>query len=439
MNHGANRISRRRQRGAVALAVAMVLLFAMTMIAFHAHRSLLFEQRTSANQYRATRAFELAEAGIEWVTARLNDARHVDAACAPAAAPAPTLRERLLRHGQAGGGYRPAVDLLPGCRIPADGPPSCDCPAAPQAVAPIDEPAFGVRVAAVSGDAESIELRSAGCIGRRMICRPDDALATAGDARAEVRVVVKLLPALRHPPRAALTAGGDVSLAAAPASIVNVDSATAGVTVNSGGVAPDAVDRVTTTPGAPPSTSVLQRDPSLALAAVDEALFRAHFGQPLAAYASSRATAAVCDASHAAAYGRSCAADAVGCSGARSCAAALAAAVAGGRQQLWADADLHFDAVTAPSLGTAARPLLLVASGVLGFDGERRLHGLVFGAGPELRLVGSGRLALRGAIVAQGSFATDIALDLHYDAGVLGRLRAATGTLVRVPGSWRDF
>ena len=65
--------SRFHQRGAVALVVALVLLFGMTLIAFFANRTMIFEQRTSANQYRYTKAFEVADAGIEWAIARLND------------------------------------------------------------------------------------------------------------------------------------------------------------------------------------------------------------------------------------------------------------------------------------------------------------------------------------------------------------------------------
>lgn len=433
--------ARRRQRGAAALAVAMVLLFAMTLVAFHAQRSLLFEQRTSANQLRATRAFELAEAGVEWATARLNDARHVDASCTPAAAPEPTLRERLLRHTAGSGAFRPAADLLPGCRLGADGPARCVCPGAAQRAAPSDEPGFAVRVAAVDGDPESVELRAAGCIGAGATCAPGMAGGGGGDARAEVRVVVKLLPTLRHAPRAALTVGGDVALGAAAVSIVNVDAATAGVTVDAGGAAPDAAAHATTVPGSPPSASVLPHDAALAAMAGTDALFRAHFADPPDAFRAARATAAVCDAAHAAARGRDCRPDALACGDARGCAAALADAVAAGHQQLWVDADLHFDAATAPpALGTPTRPLLLVVSGTLTFDaGASTLHGLLVGSAPELRLRGSGAATLHGAIIAPGGFATEVALALHYDPAVLARLRTATGTLVRVPGSWRDF
>jgi Tfp pilus assembly protein PilX len=73
------------QRGAAALAVALVLLVGATFVAFFANRTMIFEQRTSANQYRSTKAFELADAGIEWAIARLNDPQTLTAGtCVPA-------------------------------------------------------------------------------------------------------------------------------------------------------------------------------------------------------------------------------------------------------------------------------------------------------------------------------------------------------------------
>ena len=69
-----------RQRGAAALVVSMLLLFGMTLIAFFVNRGMIFEQRTSANQYRSTKAFEMAEAGLEWAVARLNTESAIAAA-----------------------------------------------------------------------------------------------------------------------------------------------------------------------------------------------------------------------------------------------------------------------------------------------------------------------------------------------------------------------
>ena len=436
--------SRRQQRGAAALALAMVLLFAMTMVAFYANRSLLFEQRTSANQYGATRAFELAEAGIEWATARLNDPQRIDAACAPSSSPDdPTFRELMLRHSTAQLGYAPAAELPPVCRLMAEGSVQCSCPATALASAPSDDPAFAVRFTAVPGDAESVELRSAGCIGRGATCAPG-AAGDGSDAHAEVRVVLKLLPALRHLPRAALTAGGSVALGPAAVALVNMDAATNGLTVNAGRGAIEAASRAVTLPGAAREASVLQHDASLAALrdadSTGDASFRAWFGQSMADYRSSSATTWVCDPPFAAAQGRSGPTEAVGCSGAGGCAAAAAGAVAAGRNQLWVDADLHFDGSSVPlSLGTPTRPVLLVTPSSPTFDTDRPLHGLLFGSGAALRLQGAGTADVRGAVVARGDFATGAAAALRYDAGALRRLRLATGTLVRVPGSWRDF
>ena len=71
------------QRGAAALIVVMLLFFIISLVAAYAGRNLIFEQRTSTNQYRATQAFEAAEAGLEWALAMLNGGR-VDGRLHPA-------------------------------------------------------------------------------------------------------------------------------------------------------------------------------------------------------------------------------------------------------------------------------------------------------------------------------------------------------------------
>ena len=62
-------------RGAASLIVVMVLFFIMSLVAAYTSRNLIFEQRTSVNQYRATQAYEAAEAGLEWAIAQLNGGR----------------------------------------------------------------------------------------------------------------------------------------------------------------------------------------------------------------------------------------------------------------------------------------------------------------------------------------------------------------------------
>ncbi len=86
-----------RQRGAAALAVTLLLFFAMCLVAAYANRGLLLEQRASANQYRAAQAFEAAEAGIEWAIAQLNQPQRINGQCLPSAdATDASFRERFV-------------------------------------------------------------------------------------------------------------------------------------------------------------------------------------------------------------------------------------------------------------------------------------------------------------------------------------------------------
>ena len=127
-----------KQRGVAALAMSMVLLFAMTVVAFFANRSMIFEQRTSANLVRYTNGFELADAGIEWAIARLNDPLTLAAAsCAPASgAGLLSFSDRYVRPTAADathatGWFNVVSTVYPGCQIdPSTGTPTCGCAAA---------------------------------------------------------------------------------------------------------------------------------------------------------------------------------------------------------------------------------------------------------------------------------------------------------------------
>jgi Tfp pilus assembly protein PilX len=126
----------RRQRGAAALVVTMMLFFAMVLVAVFVNRNLVFEQRSSANQYRSTQAFEAAEAGLEWAVAQLNHNARLGADCLPSADLAATsFRTRYLGYVPATSGFTPltwnnagtASALQPTCVRGASGW-SCSCP-----------------------------------------------------------------------------------------------------------------------------------------------------------------------------------------------------------------------------------------------------------------------------------------------------------------------
>jgi hypothetical protein len=74
-----------RQRGAAALFITSMLFLAMALTALLVNRNLVFEQRSATNQYRATQAFEAAEAGLEWATAQLNNPEKLGTDCRPSA------------------------------------------------------------------------------------------------------------------------------------------------------------------------------------------------------------------------------------------------------------------------------------------------------------------------------------------------------------------
>ena len=83
------------QEGAAALIVVVVLFFILAMVTAYAGRNLIFEQRTSVNNQRATQAFEMAEAGLDFAIGLLSSGR-VDEACRPDEDAPQTFRQRHL-------------------------------------------------------------------------------------------------------------------------------------------------------------------------------------------------------------------------------------------------------------------------------------------------------------------------------------------------------
>lgn len=153
-------IRRLRQRGMAALTVVMVLFFVMALVSAYTNRNLVFEQRISANSYRATRALEAADAGVEWTIGMLNAGR-ITATCTPAepdqAANLTDFRSRYLVPaqnvvtGEADAftlpwGLVEANRVYPTCVI-VNGAPRCACPALGEDAAAIAVPGDGVATA----------------------------------------------------------------------------------------------------------------------------------------------------------------------------------------------------------------------------------------------------------------------------------------------------
>lgn len=429
--------SRSRQRGAAALAVSMVLLFVMTLVAFFVNRGLLFEQKTSANQYRSTRAFEAAEAGLEWATAMLNEARTVDAACVPAAGQPASFRDLYVPAVGAASDLTPAANARPGCRV-SGGALSCSCPAPGTApnLGGSTEPSFTVEFTDEPTDVHAVRVSAYGCINQAGACVPG--ATDGGDATAVVRATLKLRPVLRAAPAAALTAGGwaqvcgsfNIANQYAPANGYLVDAGgqiQIGTATYQSGALPAGAptcgggggQTLSTIPGTPLASVMVAGDTSLSSIAGDsDSMFAAFFGTTLAQFQSAPSTRVISGGN------------------ASSRADQVLTDYALGYRSFWIDGDVQFNGSAA--LGSAADPVTLASSSAMSFTGNYDIYGVIYSDSANWNDLGTGTSDVHGAVISRMNYRNNGNGSIVYDPAVLGRVRDR-GVLVRVPGSWHDF
>ncbi|MDO9286024.1 MAG: PilX N-terminal domain-containing pilus assembly protein [Aquabacterium sp.] len=424
------------RRGVAALTVVMILFVVMAMVAAYPHRNLVFEQRISANSYRSNRALEAADAGVEWTVAMLNAGR-VDGNCQPSVNPAfGDFRSRYLEdsndetNGEGGyaleWGATLANRVYPACII-RDGALSCVCPSMGGAVADIGAPADGIgsafRIAFIlpgnAVRAGAMEFASRGCANpgagaSACFAQTHDVLPTV-DGLSGALTTVGLVRALPIPPKAALTAGGAVSVTAGELRVRNPDN-NSGLTVHAGG---DLTSSGSGTfalagPAGSGSDGRLTTDATLsALAAQpNEAWFRALFGMDSATYQRQPAVVRV-----------DCAA---GCT-----LATLNNTLAGyPRNPIWVNGNLNIDAVA--NLGSAVDPLMLIVTGTLTVSANATVRGFVHAND----VVWSSAATLEGALVSATTFTASAVATLSYDRSMMDIIRLRYGSFVRTPGSW---
>lgn len=419
-----------RQRGVASLAVTLLLFFAMCLVAAYANRGVLFEQRASANQYRAAQAFEAAEAGIEWAIAQLNQPQRINGQCRPSTDAADTsFRERFVQSQPDTGRLAPvswtlgstAIALQPACVRAATGW-SCRCPSnslpSLDAVDPSDSmphPAFAVQFSA-EAQPGLIRITSTGCSSAAGPCRPG--AAGRPDASARLQVVLGLLPGLRVAPTAALTAQGSVDVGTAALGVHNPDVASGGVTVRTGGSLIGSALRLSTAPGGAAGASVSAQDATLTSIGSDR-LFATHFGVEKVNWDSHSAVQAI-----------DCRSE---------CAVQVATAIDGvaANRMVSIPGDAR---LTGPvTLGLPAQPVVLVVGGTLTLSGDVTLYGLVYATDIRWDDSSGPQAQVHGALISAATYRGNGTPDLHYDAAVLRALQRHTGSYVRVPGSWRDF
>jgi hypothetical protein len=443
---------------------------------------MIFEQRTSANQLRSTKAFELADAGLEWAIARLNDPLKLTAGtCVPASGSTLlSFRDRYARPSEASAsavpprlnGYFDAVTFsLPGCQInPASGALVCGCPAvptpAPTASSPAiatlanaDWPRFRVQFKAVPGDDSSLEIISRGCTSSDP-CDPSQATSSNTDSTAIARVVVKIVPTFPGGgPRAGLISGS-TTIVSGSLNVVNTDTRSNGITINTGSfvdVSGNGVS-VVSLPGTPPSASILDNDPSLLqLTNADsngELFFQSFVGTGFSDFQKSLLTKFINGKS-----GQSfnSTTSPLSCNGGNDCARAVSYWIDRGITQFWvdlntsgADSSIDFTNGTLPSntpnntIGTEAKAIVLATQGQLSTGGGVTAYGVFYAASAtavdDLTLSGGGNSTIYGSLITRGDFARtgngNITIvprsSLFSDPG------PPKGLLIPVPGSWRD-
>jgi len=374
------------QRGAAALAITVLLFFALLLAVAALDRSHVFEHRASVNQYRATQAFEAAEAGLEWAVARLDDERGIGADCAPTpAAGAPSFRAQRLEWDATSGrilartwldGATPTA-MRASCVRTVDGW-SCSCPVAARPfLEPSDAgsaPAFAVEFAATARPGV-VRAISIGCTSFGGPCADG---AGASDAVARVEALFALLPALRSAPAAPLTARGAIDADAATFGAHNADPGAA-LALHAGGAVRAAVARVEGPAGTPVSEIVVANDANLA--ALDAArFFTGLFGLDPAAWA------------------RLPGVRRIACPTIGDCDDALRAALAidRGQPMIRVDGDLALEGPL--EIGSADRPAIIVASGAVHLRGAVLIVGLLHGASIEWRASPGGDGWVRGAL-----------------------------------------
>ena len=424
-------VRRQQQRGAATLVVALVLMFTMGLAAYFLNRNMAMEQGLAANQVQAAQAFEAAEAGLEWATAQLNNAKKSGADCLPSTdASAQSFRARYVNFDASTGLHTPRVWTQASLTLPlqavcvrnpgqANGW-DCSCPAfghpSVTALVAINNaaPAFAVTLMPSSAPGQ-LRVVAQGCTSHAGACRPGS--NTKAEATAQVQQLVALVGGLASAPAAALTAVGNVNTnAALGLHLGNLSSTRAAVHAGGSVVTPSA--RIGTAAGGVSSLAIVDHDK--ALSSLSEARFFSQlFGaEPSTWNAQSVVQKLVCESN---------------------CNAAVldALATTDGPLLLSLDGDLT---LTGPlNLGSVTRPFVLIVSGSARLGGRVQIHGLLHAARVEWNAEGTGTGRVTGAVTSASDYSGDGAPDLVFDAAVLQSLKTNSGSFARVAGSWKDF
>lgn len=437
-----------KQRGIGTLAVSMLLLFGVSIVIFYLNRGLLFEQKTSANQMRSTSAFEVAEAGIEWATGMLNSPYDIDANCTLLATANTSFRRTYLQMGapaslalQVATPAAAAGATLPGCKINGTAL-TCSCPAAGgtaalgTAILPSFTVSFAMVPDSVNGtltlggvlyDASAVRITSTGCTAQAGAC----VAASAGnsDATATVSVIVKNVPTLRAGPQSALTCGSSCAVGGSY-NVYNREVASNGYLVNAGtSITSGAGTDYGTIPGQPIQNALVANDTSLSSLSTSDptcsnsAMFRAYFGTTMEDYAAAPDVRTIAN-----------------CTNPSTCGGLVNTAYNDGwRNFYFPDGMSLNNSAPFTTLGVSGEGVRIVSPRDIDINGNITINGLIFSNSANVNDLGTGTADINGAMITCNAYNNNGNGTLNYNSGNLGNTGLGPGTMVRVPGSWRDF
>lgn len=423
----------RSQEGAATLIVVMVLFFVMSLVAAYSSRNIVFEQRTATNQYTAMVSLEAADAGLEWALGLLNGSR-IDNNCAPSAVVANTsFRQRYLQLDPDTGNITVANAVRDGPQWPTcwynrtTNQWVCHCPgtvgsAISSTPADTFAPSFRVRFITLSdvsppGKTGVVAIEVNGCTSWDPACLNFQPF-TPNFCRGTVCAQVALSSGLKIPPEVTLTGRQSVGFAGGAMTISNTTAGSTGYTVRGGGPVSTAGMTLLGPPGMPSSQTWIQNDLGLSNPLfTPERMFASHFGSWPNTYIEQPGAvrincAAPCD----------------------STTVRNAIDVNPGRVFV-IQGDLALDG--GASIGTAANPVVLLVTGDFTFATPTDVYGFVYSRAANWATAGVGRIF--GAAVGENQISGSGAFTIVYSPDILNRLRLGTGSMVKVPGSWRDF
>jgi len=420
-----------------ALTVVMGIFFVMALVAAYTNRNLMFEQRTSANSYRAERAITAADAAADWALAMLNTGR-IDAQCRPSTVATDTdFRTRYLTLDPVSGGYsvvsQSSDPFYPGCLMTRGDNPSlsCACPTAALKTTSIDAPSgylatsfrvgFGMQSGQSFTSPGAVILQVRGCSnsGDGAGACQSKAAAPTVDAVSLVRANIGLLRALPAAPLAAITSGTTATAATAVVAVSNPDPNT-GITVHAGGVVDMAASTFTVPAGAT-GDGLRYSDTALKTLADGTRFFDTLFGMAPDFYKKQPGVVRITCPN-------------TGCTLSNLTDANWLTGYPG--RTVVVDGDLAIDtALATTTVGSTTTPVMLVVTGDLTWTQQMDFTGFIYAR--NITVSGSAASStVRGALVTAQAFTSSVAMTVAYDAAVVNLIAKGFGSFVRVPGGW---